>query len=143
MKTTGERMDPELAEALAAIPMGPNGIFDLNDIEGTRAAVREMAAAMSVGPEDTTVSIETVEVGRSEGPDVPIRLFRPAMRPGLLPALLWFHGGGQVLGDAAQEDQSLKRMSVQVGCVIAAVDYRLAPETRSPGAAEDCYLAYQ
>ena len=42
-----------------------------------------------------------------------------------MPALLWFHGGGQVLGYAAQDDAALKRLCTQVGCIVAAVDYRL------------------
>ena len=60
-----------------------------------------------------------------------------------MPAFLWFHGGGQVLGYAAQDDAVLKRLCTEVGCIVAAIDYRLAPEARSPAAAEDGYSAYR
>ena len=51
--------------------------------------------------------------------------------------MLWFHGGGQVLGFAAQEDAYLKRIAGEVGCMVVSVDYRLAPEARAPAAAQD------
>lgn len=74
---------------------------------------------------------------------MPVRLLRPATAQGPLPVMLWFHGGGQVLGFAAQDDPWLKRLCSRLGCAVAAVDYRLAPETPSPGAAEDGFTAYQ
>lgn len=60
-----------------------------------------------------------------------------------MPVLLWFHGGGQVLGYAAQDDPTLKRLCLEVGCAAASVDYRLAPEAPAPAAAEDGLLAYR
>lgn len=142
MKPPSERIDPELAEALRAIPRGPAGIYDLGDIPGTRGAVREQARAMAAQmPDDPSVSVEELEAPRQDGPGIPLRLLRPD-KQGPLPALLWFHGGGQVLGYAAQEDPFLKRICAEVGCTVAAVDYRLAPEAPAPAAAEDGLLAY-
>lgn len=60
-----------------------------------------------------------------------------------MPAFLWFHGGGQVLGYAAQDDATLKRLCTEVCCIVAAREYRLAPEARSPAGAEDGYTAYR
>ena len=144
MKTPRERLDPELAAALAALPMTDGNLFDLRDIAGTRGAIGLMAAAdATAAAADTSVTVEVVQATRSTGPEVSIRLFRPAIRPAALPLLLWFHGGGQVLGFAAQEDSYLKRIAREVGCMVASVDYGLAPEARSPAAAEDGYLAYR
>jgi acetyl esterase/lipase len=144
MLTPRERLDPELAAALAALPMTEGRLFDLSDIAGTRAAICQMAAADAAAAiADTSVSVEVFDAVGSGGPNVSIRLFRPTVRPASLPALLWFHGGGQVLGFAGQEDTYLKRVCRVVGCMVASVDYRLAPEARSPAAAEDGYLAYQ
>ena len=144
MKTASERIDPQLAEALAALPKSAAGVFDLNDIARTRAAVREMAdAANAAATDNGLVSIETIEARHGVGPAVSIRLLRPTSGATPMPAFLWFHGGGQVLGYAAQDDAALKRICTQVGCIVAAIDYRLAPEARSPAAAEDGYTAFR
>lgn len=143
MRSLSERVDPELAEVLRAIPRGAGGIFDLNDIPGTRVAVRAQADVMTAQmPDQPSVPIESFDVRSPDGRILPVRLVKPD-RPGPLPVLLWFHGGGQVLGYAAQDDILNKRLSAAVGCAVAAVDYRLAPETPAPGAAEDGLLAYR
>lgn len=133
-------IDPELADALKALPIGPAGLFDLTDIPGTRETLRSFA---SDEDESLAVSVEEYHASRPNGPDVPIRLLRPQTADGPLPVMLWFHGGGQVLGFVAQDDHWLKPLSVAAGCAIAAVDYRLAPETPAPGAAEDGFAAYR
>ena len=146
MSTTDihDRIDPELAEALKAIPMGPAGVFDVSDLEGTRAGVRAFAEAIAAQiPDEPSVSVEEVEVPRPDGSTLAIRLLRPTTETGPLPVLLWFHGGGQVLGYAAQDDPILKHLVLEVGAIAASVDYRLAPEAPAPAAAEDGLLAYR
>ncbi|MGE0215115.1 MAG: alpha/beta hydrolase [Mycolicibacterium sp.] len=71
---------------------------------------------------------------------VGVRLYRPAT-PGPGPALLWIHGGGYVLGDAAQDDVLCRRFADELGATVASVDYRLAPEHPYPTPVEDCYSA--
>ena len=139
-----DRIDPELAEALTAVPK-PNGrIFDLGNLEGTRELIRQMAAqAEPADAANTAVLIEAHEASRSEDAPVPLRVFRPTNVRGALPAMLWFHGGGQVLGFAAQEDAYLKRIAAEVGCMVISVDYRLAPEARAPAAAQDGLAAWR
>ncbi|MFE4972770.1 alpha/beta hydrolase [Kitasatospora sp. NPDC056651] len=137
-------MDRELSRALDGVPMTPNGAFDLTDIPATRAAFRAQAESTAASePDDPSVTTREYRVSRADGPDVPVRLLRPATAPGPLPVMLWFHGGGQVLGFAAQDDAWLKPLCSQLGCAVAVVDYRLAPETPAPGAAEDGFTAYQ
>jgi acetyl esterase/lipase len=73
---------------------------------------------------------------------VTVRLFRPsgvAGRPG--PALLWIHGGGYVIGEAAQDDLLCRRFADELGATVVSVDYRLAPEHPYPAPVEDCYAA--
>jgi acetyl esterase/lipase len=55
--------------------------------------------------------------------------------------LLWVHGGGYVIGTAAQEDAFCRRFADELGAVVAAVDYRLAPEHPFPTPLEDCHDA--
>jgi acetyl esterase/lipase len=73
--------------------------------------------------------------------DVGVRLQRPKVRaiPGA--ALLWLHGGGYVMGTAAQDDRLCRRYASALGATVAAVDYRLAPEHPYPTPLEDCYRA--
>jgi acetyl esterase/lipase len=55
--------------------------------------------------------------------------------------MLWMHGGGYVMGTAAQDDALCRHLARALGIVVAAVDYRLAPESPFPGPLDDCYLA--
>lgn len=72
---------------------------------------------------------------------VGVRLHRPARTARSVPALLWIHGGGYVIGNAAQDDDLCRALTRKLGIVVAAVDYRLAPEHPHPTALEDCYRA--
>lgn len=72
---------------------------------------------------------------------VGVRLFRPSATAGAGPALLWIHGGGYVIGSAAQDDQLCRRFARELGMTVASVDYRLAPDHPYPAPLEDCYSA--
>ena len=72
--------------------------------------------------------------------DVAVRIYAPA-GAGPFPILVWFHGGGWVLGDLESADPTARHLCQGAGCVVVSVDYRLAPETKFPGPAEDCYAA--
>ena len=71
---------------------------------------------------------------------IPIRVYVPK-GSGPFPITMMFHGGGWVIGDLETVDAQSRQVCNQVGCVVVAVDYRLAPEHRFPAAAEDCYDA--
>ncbi|WP_237741692.1 alpha/beta hydrolase [Tsukamurella sp. 1534] len=71
-----------------------------------------------------------------------VRIIRPrGERRGTRPGLLWMHGGGYVLGFARHDDSFCRRFARGAGCVVASVDYRLAPENPYPAALEDCRAA--
>lgn len=69
---------------------------------------------------------------------VGIRLFRPATAVDGGPALLWVHGGGYVMGTAAQDDALCRALARELGILVASVEYRLAPEHPYPAAVDDC-----
>jgi acetyl esterase len=76
------------------------------------------------------------------GGDIPVRVYSPeAQSP--LPALIYFHGGGWVLGDLESHDHVCRALANSVPCAVISVDYRLAPEHKFPAAVDDSYAATQ
>jgi acetyl esterase len=86
--------------------------------------------------------IHAVEDRVLPGPAGPllVRIYRPTSQP-RLPVIVFCHGGGFVLGDLDTHDSICHRLARSSGCVVIAVDYRRAPETRFPGALDDCSAA--
>ncbi|HEV8378129.1 MAG TPA: alpha/beta hydrolase [Tepidisphaeraceae bacterium] len=74
------------------------------------------------------------------GSHIPVRIYAPrAIKPGeKLPVLLWFHGGGFVIGSLDTHDSVCRMLANQSDCIVVSVDYRLAPEYKFPAAVEDC-----
>ncbi|MEV6338790.1 alpha/beta hydrolase [Nocardia vinacea] len=60
---------------------------------------------------------------------------------GQLPAVVYFHGGGFVMGDLEVVDRPCRQLAAAAGAIVVSVDYRLAPEHRYPAAFDDCYVA--
>jgi acetyl esterase/lipase len=72
---------------------------------------------------------------------IDVRVYRPAEATGAVPALLWIHGGGYVIGGPGQDDMQCRRFARTLGATVAAVQYRLAPQHPYPAGLEDCYAA--
>jgi acetyl esterase len=72
---------------------------------------------------------------------VPARFYRATKGKTPCPLLVYFHGGGFMLGTLALYDTTCRRLAVQGNCAVLSVDYRLAPETQFPGAVQDAYAA--
>ena len=62
---------------------------------------------------------------------------------GTLPAVVYFHGGGHVIGSLDTHDAIVRALCEGSGAVVASVDYRMGPEHRFPAAADDCFAALQ
>ncbi len=84
-------------------------------------------------------AVEDIEVAGAVGP-LPARIYRPAAS-GELPTIVFFHGGGWVIGDIDTHDNQCRRICADVGAVVLSVGYRLAPEAPFPAAVEDCLAA--
>jgi acetyl esterase len=82
---------------------------------------------------------------RIPGPssDLPIRIYEPReAKPGeRFPVLVWFHGGGFVIGNLDTHDHACRALATQADCLVVAVDYRLAPEFKFPAAVDDSMAA--
>jgi acetyl esterase len=75
--------------------------------------------------------------------DIPLRLYRPlgSAPAAALPALVYYHGGGWVIGDLDTHDTLCRELANHAGCAVVSVDYRLAPEHRFPAAVDDAIAA--
>jgi acetyl esterase len=87
-------------------------------------------------------SVRGLEARGPAGP-IPLRSYRPlgSVAPDTLPVLVYFHGGGWVIGDLDTHDVLCRQLANQSGCAVIAVDYRLAPEHRFPAAVDDAIAA--
>ena len=134
-----DQLDPELRVVLEKLPT--DRPLDLNKIPAARANMKKMMTAMlaSLPAVEGVTSQDEFVPGSQGDPAVRVRVYRPNDRPGELPALLWIHGGGYVMGDIEQDDRLMKQMVKRIDCVTVSVDYRLAPEHPFPAPVEDCY----
>jgi len=72
---------------------------------------------------------------------ISLRLQRPKVARPCGAAMLWLHGGGYVIGSAAQDDELCRRFAERLGIPVAAPEYRLAPQNPYPAALDDCHTA--
>ncbi len=125
-------VDPDLRAYLDS-PLSTLPDFDTHSADQVRTHFAEMRTAAEVP--DVAAVVNTPFPGAA-GP-VPLRIYR-AGEGTRAPAVVWFHGGGWVLGDLDTAELPARALCAQTGCTVLSVDYRLAPETRFPGAFLDC-----
>lgn len=96
------------------------------------------------GPEMASIVDHRVAVGGDGIPagEITVRVYTPS-GDGPFPGHLYLHGGGFWLGEPAQFDSNCQEIAAGASCVVASVDYRLAPEYKFPVAPEDCYTALE
>jgi acetyl esterase/lipase len=123
------------------------GVFDtLPTIDLTSELLPAIRAAglplqfEAPAPDASDVVRRTVP-GPKGAPEVAVAIYTPRPRDASLPCIFHIHGGGYVTGSTAALEPIHRSLSVKANCCIVSVDYRLAPETRFPGAIEDCYAA--
>jgi acetyl esterase len=91
------------------------------------------------GPAQDVAEVRDLEIPGPAG-TIPARLYRS--RPdGAQPVIVYYHGGGFVLGDIAVADKPCRQLANAGDCAVVSIDYRLAPEHPAPAGAEDCYAA--
>jgi len=122
-------LDPA-ARAVLDIISAP-GVPPLNELPVSDARVAyQQLAGLAGGP----VPVARTEDASADG--VPVKLYWPeGAAPH--PVLIWIHGGGWVLGSAAEADTPARDLCARAGCLVVSVDYRLAPGHRFPAAVED------
>ena len=128
-------LDPQVVQVMEA--MAALGLPPADTVSPEEARANAKLRKRSPGPEVAKVEDRTIP-----GPDsdVPVRIYTPE-GSGPFPILVWFHGGGWVVGDLESADGSARNLCVGGQCVVVSVDYRLAPDAKFPGPAEDCWAA--
>lgn len=126
-------VDPELLAHLDSMPqtvLSDETLSELRDPDRWKMPIVENAD-----------SVEKSEhwVSSADTPDVRMYVYRPAGVEGALPCIYHIHGGGFVGGSAAVMRPYHHLLAEKLGCMVAAVEYRLAPETPYPGPMDDCY----
>lgn len=136
-----DQLDPELRAVVEKLPSDRG--LNLNNIVVARAGMNKMVTALLANfpPVEGVTSADRFAPGAHGDPAVRVRVYRPNDQPNQLPALLWIHGGGYVMGDIEQDDRLMKQLVKRIGFVAVSVDYRLAPEHPFPAPVEDCYAA--
>jgi len=128
-------LDPQIAEVLRkAAEAGAPPIESLTPEENR--ANYEQICKEQFGPVDEVHSVEDLD---ADG--VKVRVYKPTDSTEPQRALVYFHGGGFVIGSLDTHDGICRALSRRAECIVVSVDYRLAPEHRYPAALEDCWAA--
>jgi acetyl esterase len=135
-------LDPTLKAVLEQLNAADAPRLDDSSPEQARAMYEAMQMP---APDVELAGVEDRRIPGAAG-EIAVRIYRPSAdgtANGALPALVYFHGGGWVIGGIGTHDASCRQLAHDAGCVVVSVDYRLAPESRFPAAAEDSYTATQ
>lgn len=127
---------PEAQQLLAALEAAGMPPFEHMTVPQAREATKGFLDLQGE-PEEIATEDRTIP-----GPvgEIPIRIYTPAGE-GPKPVIVYFHGGGWVIGELDTVDNPLRRIANRAGAVVVSVDYRLAPEHRYPAAFDDSYAA--
>lgn len=130
----GSAIDPILLKVLDAVPFQ----LSLDDgVEAARQRLRDLPRRQ-FHPE---LRVEDRSIDGPDGP-IRIRIYWPST-DSVPPVLVFFHGGGFVVGDLDTHDGTCRQHAAGAGAVVVSVDYRLAPEHPYPAAVEDAWAATQ
>ena len=145
---SGLRINKPISGGFMAIDPQARAMLDrmmeLGNLSVNELSVREArqgAAAMAAmqGPTEPVANVED-RMLTGPGGDLPVRIYVPFGK-GPFPVLMYFHGGGWVIGDIESSDKLCRNLANAAGCTVVSVDYRLAPEHPFPAAVEDAYFA--
>ena len=120
------------------------GVPPLHRLSAKEARKTYLDLTVPEGESEPVNQILDTEVDGPNG-SIPVRVYDPANNEDATddprPALVFFHGGGWVIGNIATHDLVCRALSNAADCVVASVAYRRAPENQFPAALEDCYAA--
>lgn len=126
------RVVPELRPIISLLPP--------MNLPGDLAMIRQ--APIPPAQESEDVITISRHISGAADQEMLVKIYEPRNRnQAALPALLWIHGGGYVIGHPNMDDGLCQTFAITANCIVVSVDYRLAPEHPYPAAIEDCYKA--
>ena len=135
-------LDPQAASLLAKVAELKLPQYWELGAEGARQAHVKSIARLG-SPRQKVLRCEDHQVTIAGGITVPLRIYWPFASDKPLPLVVWYHGGGHVVGSLDSYDSLCRDMALKSGAVWVAVGYRLAPENKFPAAIEDSFAALQ
>ena len=141
----GQTMSTETHALLTLARLsGSNGFFAGQSVEEARAQARYEASVSERRRPIPMTEVRPVEIPGPGGP-LPSRLYVPPLpSPGAAaPLLVYYHGGGWVIGDLDMYDGVCRLLAAASGCLVLSVGYRLAPEHPFPAPLEDAFAAFE
>ncbi len=139
LRSDEDRLAPSLA-FLNRAGRNRRGVHEMNEAEA-RAELR-MLTRLGAAPLPAHVEIVSRTIHTAEA-DLPARIYRPRGARGPLPGVVFFHGGGFVVGDLDTHQSPCAHLAADAEAVVVSVDYRLAPEHPFPAATHDASSAYR
>ena len=134
--TSRHLVDPQL---LPMLDVMPPVLFSRETIADVRAFLDAIAATAVIHANDGVRLTEYEASGLNGAPNVSVFVYEPERREGPLPTVYYIHGGGYFSGHPLHDQAWSRLLARELHCVVAAVHYRLSPETIYPGPHEDCY----
>ena len=134
-------LDPQAQAVIDLVIKSGRPAYNTLSPKDARQLFRETRPASTPTPPEIGAVRNLVAQG--PGGPIPLRVYRPAgvAASAALPGLLYFHGGGWVIGDLDTHDVLCRQLTAEAGVTVVNVDYRLAPEHKFPAAADDAWAA--
>ncbi len=138
IKMKSVKLDSEIAVLLDEVQetMAVAHTLSAEEVRATFQAARNTPATVTPVHEVSDLAIA------SPNGNIACRVYKPTDDTNL-PVLIWFHGGGWVLGDLESADFPCRELAALSQCIVLSVDYRLAPEAPFPAAFDDCLTVVQ
>ena len=132
---------PQVVAVLERVARSPLPLYHTLPPFVARRIYRDTRAVLAPPTPDVSESKLTLAPGPATA--VMMRAYRPkgVAKDEILPALVYYHGGGFVIGDPDTHDVLCRQFANGARCAVFSVDYRLAPEARFPAAVDDCFAA--
>ncbi len=132
-------LDPQAQAVLDLVAKAGRPPYHQLSPKEARQLYRDTRAALQPDPPEMA-AVKDLTADGPGGP-IPLRLYRPSASGPTPPVLVYFHGGGWVIGDLDTHDVLCRQLASESKAAVVSVDYRLGPEHKFPAAVEDCWAA--
>jgi len=130
-------LDPEVEQWLADAAAA--GIPPMNQLPVAEARANMLDGSQTLKPMNAIDGVHEISAESPSGYSIPLRHYAPSSEPSGV--MMYFHGGGWVLGSRETHDVYCRDLATHTGLQVVSAEYRLAPEHLFPTAAEDCFAA--